>query len=763
MESNIKHILTTNFLWVRSLIAIGMVILHVFIQLLDSETDYNPIFIVILVYLVLTHVLHYTHRNKIPSQLILQIATITDLILVTFVTRLTGGVSSPYFVGYFSVMTIAPFIINYENLTITFFSALFLYLCIQIDFVFDLTGLSTITIPSTFSFIIAGFITFCFLFLLAFLTKIFFRKYNILSDQINHTSDLAAKLSNEISLNQAIFNASKDGILITDDNGKIVRYNSSSIRKFAIQPQAITTVSFYDLVSDASTDGSALDFSKRPSLKEWTALNYFDAKIGISGRQNFDARISIAPFRFEGNDFFVVTMRDRTDQKRNEELKESLYNFSHLLNSAQSEDQLYASILPGVKRILTCTDSFLYVRSADDVFTRKSSTGVYTSDFWAENLTVHLKHHAEFFRKINQVKDVCFFDANSELLKSGTIRKQHILLDNRLLIIIPFFIEENLVAFTATLNNQYITDRNEIHQLSKLIMVDVTLSISKFRLIQGLTRANEQLLNLNENQEKLIYERTQALHAASNELQLQYNEIKRTSKFKDDFLATMSHELRTPLNSILGFSQLTLESGSENLTEIQSQNIRKVVKNAHILLGMINEVLDLTKLETGEIKLIQRPINLHSLVEKSTHYIKPLIAMKDIVLHIVPLNSVDEFVSDAHKISRIINNFLSNAVKFTEKGVITISYGTFDNEIMISVKDTGMGIPAESQTKIFDRFVQLDTSDSRKFGGAGLGLTICRKLADVIEARIEVESEVGHGSNFKLFIPLQNKKIQKVV
>ena len=237
-----------------------------------------------------------------------------------------------------------------------------------------------------------------------------------------------------------------------------------------------------------------------------------------------------------------------------------------------------------------------------------------------------------------------------------------------------------------------------------------------------------------------------------NKLENQKTELIQANKSKDDFLANMSHELKTPLNSINVISDVMMRNKTENLDEKQIKNIGIINKCGKDLLYLINDVLDISKLEAGQIILNNDTINIKDLIMSIYDMFYPQTKAKEIDFVLKVDDSLETMYSDEDRIKQIIKNLLSNALKFTESGKISLIVKDEDKDIKVIVKDEGIGIPEDKLENIFDRFKQVDGSTTRKYGGTGLGLAICKELAHLLKGDITVTSELGKGSTFELII-----------
>lgn len=240
-------------------------------------------------------------------------------------------------------------------------------------------------------------------------------------------------------------------------------------------------------------------------------------------------------------------------------------------------------------------------------------------------------------------------------------------------------------------------------------------------------------------------------------------EMREIDRLKSQFLANMSHELRTPLNSIIGFSRVILKGIDGPVTELQKQDLTAIYNSGQHLLGLINDVLDLAKIEAGKMELAFDEVNMADVTSSVMSTMSGLVKDRPVQLKRIVEPHLPTVRADAIRIRQVMINLLSNASKFTDEGdilveVVTAPGPTGRNEVMVSVTDTGPGISKEDQAKLFQAFSQVDDSPTRKTGGTGLGLSICQELINMHGGRIWVESEVGQGSTFHFTLPLFHKE-----
>jgi CheY-like chemotaxis protein/methyl-accepting chemotaxis protein len=276
-----------------------------------------------------------------------------------------------------------------------------------------------------------------------------------------------------------------------------------------------------------------------------------------------------------------------------------------------------------------------------------------------------------------------------------------------------------------------------------------------------------------EKQRDDIRKKNDDLRNAQAEIEKKAHDLEMASRYKSEFLANMSHELRTPLNSILVLSQILANNKTENLNEKQIQSAKTIYSSGSSLLSLINEILDLSKIESGKLEVNEERIELQSFLEEVEEIFKPLAIEKGLELMIDIDGKAPNFIyTDSLRLQQILRNLLSNAIKFTHEGSVVLSAEkpatlpeniksenlTAGQSIVFHVKDTGIGIPESRRQSIFEAFTQADGSTSRKYGGTGLGLTISRNLANILGGDITMESSDQKGTTFSLIMPVKYKK-----
>ena len=267
-----------------------------------------------------------------------------------------------------------------------------------------------------------------------------------------------------------------------------------------------------------------------------------------------------------------------------------------------------------------------------------------------------------------------------------------------------------------------------------------------------------ELRQLNVELEDKVKERTGELEVTNKELQQANLKIREADRLKSEFLANMSHELRTPMNAIIGFTRLVLRKAADILPSKERENLQKVEMSSNQLLALINDILDLSKIEAGKMSVSIMSFDLASLVDSCFATVEPLVKKEGVRLVKELPQDLPELVTDQDKLKQIIINLLSNALKFTDEGEVKLSAGVDDSDLKIAVSDTGIGMPPHALKYIFDEFRQVDGSSTRKHGGTGLGLSITKKLTQLLGGTIEVSSVEGEGSTFTITLPMGRRE-----
>jgi signal transduction histidine kinase len=240
-----------------------------------------------------------------------------------------------------------------------------------------------------------------------------------------------------------------------------------------------------------------------------------------------------------------------------------------------------------------------------------------------------------------------------------------------------------------------------------------------------------------------------------NEIQDKSRQLAEASKHKSQFLANMSHELRTPLNAILGYAELILDNVYGDTADRMREVLERVQKNGRHLLGLINDVLDLSKIEAGQLVLSTTDYSIKDVVHSVYGAVEALASGKNIALKVELASDLPAACGDERKVTQVLLNLVGNAIKFTDAGEVAIRASAADGVITVAVRDTGPGISDADQAKIFEEFQQADSSITRKKGGTGLGLAIAKHIIELHGGRLWVESRLGRGATFSFTLPMK--------
>src|SRR3954465_4694654 len=291
--------------------------------------------------------------------------------------------------------------------------------------------------------------------------------------------------------------------------------------------------------------------------------------------------------------------------------------------------------------------------------------------------------------------------------------------------------------------------RNERRETIAIVSVlhDLTKQVENERLYEALKQLNADL-------EGRIRDATADLAEQNARLQWQSQEVERANKLKSEFLASMSHELRTPINALIGYTALLLDGVLGEISQKQRDALTRGRAAAEHLLALINDILDLAKIEAGKMPLHVTEVGIRDVVLEVGQQIEPMVRKKQLTFNTEVAPDTPSLLTDRTKVKQVLLNLLSNAVKFTTKGNVTLRACKVPAGVQIEVIDTGIGIRPDDLQAIWEDFRQVDQSRTREFGGTGLGLSITRKLLDRLGGTVTVKSTYGEGSTFSVTLPL---------
>jgi PAS domain S-box-containing protein len=301
-------------------------------------------------------------------------------------------------------------------------------------------------------------------------------------------------------------------------------------------------------------------------------------------------------------------------------------------------------------------------------------------------------------------------------------------------------------------SGKILNDRAEMSAIVSIVH-DLTKAVENERLAT-------ELAGLNEGLEDRVRAATEELEERNRQLEWQSRELERAYRLKSEFLASMSHELRTPINALLGYTSLMRDQIYGQVTERQEEALDRMYAASQHLLELVNDILDLAKIEAGKMPVHLERVEVESVVRELSDTVEPMVRKKSLAYRVEVAPGLSALETDRTKVKQILLNLLSNAVKFTHEGEVALVARSSGEGVEVQVSDTGIGIGEEDLEHIFEDFRQVDQSSTREYGGTGLGLSITRKLLHLLGGTIRVESCPGEGSTFTVWLPRQSREVR---
>jgi len=292
-------------------------------------------------------------------------------------------------------------------------------------------------------------------------------------------------------------------------------------------------------------------------------------------------------------------------------------------------------------------------------------------------------------------------------------------------------------------------ESGEVQKLREELAKQKRLATRAIASYQQRALQMELIRQQNEDLDRLAADLARAKRVAEDRAR----EVEAAARLKSEFLANFSHEIRTPLNGIIGYCDLLTQEEGDRLTAHGRRDLTTIRKNAKTLLALINDILDLSKIESGQVDVVNERVALQEIFDECADTLKERLKGKDVELRAKVGEGAEHIFSDSLKIRQILLNLLTNAVKFTELGEINATANADGEDLLLRVEDTGVGIPPEQLEHIFEKFRQVDGSFTRAKGGTGLGLAIVRELTRILGGKVDVNSVLGRGTTFEIRIP----------
>jgi signal transduction histidine kinase len=539
-----------------------------------------------------------------------------------------------------------------------------------------------------------------------------------------------SRLGQERMLLYSIINAVTDPILLTDTEGRLLIANTRAEKLFSAPDDASEgwrrAVGLNNMLFSAALSTTAVE--ERPTEPARRELLLVDPLEGSD--LVFELLSSRAKEERQGT-YVVSVLRNVTDlAKAKEEIEESYRTLRLAQADVRDERHRLDLIIDSV------ADPILVTDEAGDIVLMNTP---------AERLFTAAPESPESMVRRVRSNGAHLTSFVSSLLASGDERRHR----GEINLLDAATGQPSPVEAVAG------TILSEQRELTWVVTIlhDLREAIDKARLYQQLKEASAAL-------EIKVGEATAELASQNELLRRQAIELEQASSLKSQFLANMSHELRTPLNAILGYTHMLMQGVSGAVSEMQRRSLTRIDSNSRHLLALINDILDITRIEAGRMPINASTFKVPQLVDEVMTELEPIIRRSNLNVRARVPASLPQVRSDRQKVKQILVNLLSNAVKFTHEGSVTIAatYQAAAKTVAISITDTGIGIAETDQARIFEDFRQLDSSPARGYGGTGLGLSICRRLAETLEGSIELRSEPGRGSTFTLKLPERIRK-----
>ncbi len=549
-------------------------------------------------------------------------------------------------------------------------------------------------------------------------------------DQIlrqQHLAEGDRRQSRERSLLNSIINAVTDPILLTDTDGRLLIANSRALTLFTASEEESEgrrgAVRMNNMLLSSALSSKAIE-ETGAARRELLLVNPVDGSDLV-----FELLSTVTEDPRQGSGV-VSILRNVTDLRRaSEEIEENYRKMRIAEVQARAESDRLNLIIDSVADPIVVTDA-------------GGATSLMNEP--AERLFTIPARASAIEQRWVQTNDAHFSSFIAGMLVSADQRRV-----GEIGLVDPKSGEPMPVEAIA---GKILSDHGELTAVVT-ILHDQREAIEKAKLYEQLKQASDEL-------ERKIQAATGDIAQQNELLRRQAIELEQASQLKSQFLANMSHEFRTPLNAMLGYTSMLLQGVAGPIEGPAKRQLARIESNGRHLLTIINEILDISRIEAGRMPLQISRFKVPDLIHEVRSELEPIIIRSRLNLTMQIDKDLPPLSSDRQKVKQILLNFLSNALKFTHHGSVTISAVKNSREkiVSLSVTDSGIGIATADQDKIFEDFRQLDNSPTRAYGGTGLGLSICRRLAQMLDGRIAVRSQLGRGSTFTLTLPLKGRR-----
>jgi PAS domain S-box-containing protein len=532
------------------------------------------------------------------------------------------------------------------------------------------------------------------------------------------------RLQRERSLLASIINAVTDPILLTDDEGRIVIANARAEALLATDDEQSEgrrrAVALNNMLFSAALSRRALEGAEAPrhEVPLVDPVDGSDLLFELLSTMTTDARQGVG---------IVSILRNVTDlQRATAEIEENYRRLRQAEAEARAERDRLDLVIDSV---------------ADPILVTDPGGNIVMMNAPAEHLfMVRAEAASEEAQRAVQANDAHFSSFVSNLFFEGDSRRR----TGSISLVDP---GTGASLPMEAISGKIVSEHGEVTAIVT-ILHDRTEELERARLFEELKKVSAEL-------EVKVREATAELVRQNELLRRSHIALEQASALKSQFLANMSHEFRTPLNAILGYTSMLLKGVSGELSAAQRRNLERIDSNSQHLLSIINDILDISRIEAGRMPLTVGEFPIPDLIREVLGEVEPLIARTTLEMTTRLAEGLPLLRSDRQKVKQIVINLLTNALKFTPQGQVTVTAAAdpVTDRVIIAVTDTGIGISAKDQQIIFEDFRQADDSPTRQYTGAGLGLSICRRLATMLGGELAVRSALGEGSTFTLTLP----------
>jgi PAS domain S-box-containing protein len=531
------------------------------------------------------------------------------------------------------------------------------------------------------------------------------------------------RLQRERGLLSSIINAVTDPILLTDGEGRIIIANARAEALLATDDDQSEgrrrAVALNNMLFSAALTRHAMEGSEAPrhEVPLVDPVDGSDLLFELLSTMTSDARDGTG---------IVSILRNVTDlQRATAELEENYRKLRQTEADARAERDRLDLVIDSV---------------ADPILVTDPGGNTVMMNAPAEHLFTAPETASADAQRLVQANDAHFSSFVSNLFFEGETRRR----SGRISLVDP---GTGAGLPMEAISGKIVSAHGEVTALVT-ILHDRTEELERARLYEELKKASAEL-------EAKVREATGELVRQNELLRRSHIALEQASALKSQFLANMSHEFRTPLNAILGYTSMLLKGVSGELSAHQRRNLERIDSNSQHLLSIINDILDISRIEAGKMPLTVADFPLPDLIREVVAEVEPLIARTTLAVTTQVDDALPPLRSDRQKVKQIVINLLTNALKFTPQGWVTVtaSCDAATDRVAITVSDSGIGISPKDQGVVFEDFRQADDSPTRQYTGAGLGLAICRRLATMLGGELGVRSALGEGSTFTLILP----------